>query len=459
MNEQQRNPYLAAGRSAAIQAGIIITGITLGAHREGTHESVEIDPRLRFAGDLVLWLSSTVQEIWSDVHGPHHKLRDANLVPIIKVGDALRWCETHPHADQPPLPSIFTNLDPAAALRPEDVKLVSAAAREMKVRNGTTIKELYQPPEEYTRAELQALFDNVTPRYFYETKPGRLSRLLTIHKPPVAEPLPVSDIDSIAHQLRDAHSPSLDLDGILGILLHGVGRYRTSAKVFAKERDEANDYDMSSRSKRFFVKYKKWGPVALFAGNIGYRLAKTVAKGEFSAETAKAATLEGSLAAGGALVALLFGGNLTNSGGHAGDVHPVHRLLARDLPGLWQELTVPPPVKADGTYTTDAAGLGILTEDEVSRQRQHHLYPEKIAYTTESGWRKVKQAPYGSFIEFLVRHGLGLHPGRQFGERDNPEGFDRSKRPDMPAEAVLMLEAFRVRTLAEKQHELERVAA
>jgi hypothetical protein len=437
MGETLRNPYIITGATGVGLAVAAVAGVTVVAHREYSHESLELTPPAEAVGRIALTLSATVPEIWSDVHtGPHHQIRDANLVPLIETGDYFAWRDEHPEVNYPPIPELFSNLDTPAQLSPEDIRQVWALAREIKTRRGQVIKDLYTPPASYSPEEAERLLDTKTLRFLYEDKPSK------------EIPTP-GTLASIAHLLRDPTSPHLHKNGFFGVLLGGIGLYRRPAKVFARERNITNDYDTSTWYKRLNVRYKQWGPPALFAANIGVRLGYKAATGKLTRETAKTAIASGVVSSTVTSTSVLAGSNIVNAAGHINTNKLADLFRKREWGGLWHELLEPSP-KEDGTYTNDAdgAGLGLMTQDEAARQEQHHLWPWLVAFTDKTGLEKVKQAPYGSILDFLANHKLaGLRPGRQYSERNNPEGFDRSKRPDMPAEAVLLLEAFRVRAI------------
>src|SRR5690606_6261512 len=136
------------------------------------------------------------------------------------------------------------------------------------------------------------------------------------------------------------------------------------------------------------------------------------------------------------------GGNITNSFGHAGNIDKLTMrefLAGRVYP------------KADGTYATDDKRLSPLTLDEVGGQRVHHDHPDRIAYSLREGFEKFADAPFGSFLDFLISRGLIFKPGDQF------EGEE--KRPDMPSDAVLKLQDYRAKKLAAEANNQSRQAA
>ncbi len=437
MSNRLKNPYLEAAVIGAVTAVGVVGGITIKAHREDSHESLFLDSRAQALANVALWLSGTVPAVWADVHtGPHHQMRDANIASILETGDYLKWREDNPDVESPPIPEQFSNLDPVADLSTDDIKVLSALAREIQTRKGP-IKDLYITPGGYSREEAIRLLDTEKPRYQYEAKPSKdIPKKLSF--------------DSVSHLLRDPTSPALHKNGFFGVLLGGIGLYRRAAQVFARERDATNDYDLSTWSKRLNVNYRKWGPGFLFAANIGARIGLEAANGNLNKKTAKTAIATGTASALITSGTLLAGSNIVNSAGHINVKKVTSFLGKRDLIGAKNELLKPSAKEADGTFTNDAdgVGLGLFTQDEAARQDQHHKWPWRVAFTNKTGFLKIREAPYGSALDFLAKHRLaGLRTGKQFGEKSNPEGYDKSKRPDMPAEAVLLLEAFRVRTM------------
>ena len=104
----------------------------------------------------------------------------------------------------------------------------------------------------------------------------------------------------------------------------------------------------------------------------------------------------------------------------------------------------------DGSVTTDTVHSGLpgkllswLTLDEVGGQKEHHAHPEEIAYTSQTGKDAVKEAPWGSLLEFLAKN-------KHFPLLQEGKGFEGT-RPDVPHEGVLLIQQARVRNLKKEQ--------
>ena len=221
------------------------------------------------------------------------------------------------------------------------------------------------------------------------------------------------------------------------MLTDNVPLYRSGSAPYKdnNNRPERLRQDPAERIGRHHVR----GLTAFFAGNIAISEALHVAA---SVERPVQAIVTGAVAGGLALGGLIIGGNATNSLGHGGE-KPL-RAFWRSMIGRMRGISSPPQVRSDGTFTTDEAILGPLTFDEAGNQRSHHDEPGNIAYPTKQiDLAKFLRAPFGTTLEFMTRHHILMEPGNNFKEL-----IDAGKpRPDMPSEAVLLLEAARRETL------------
>ena len=129
-----------------------------------------------------------------------------------------------------------------------------------------------------------------------------------------------------------------------------------------------------------------------------------IARGKYKPEDfAKAAVIGGAIF-GVKLGFHIAGGNITNSLGHAGKMTP-----ERFINAIFGE-EYKPVLNPDGTVSTDSVNGGLLgrlismiTFDEVGGQKEHHLGPDKIAFTSQEGIKAWWEAPWGSLLSVLAR--------------------------------------------------------
>jgi hypothetical protein len=393
---------------AAVEAAAFVAGTVILDHRALTHDSLGITDRL-------LPFFQTTQAIfadpkpWAGVHRIHHTIPDADLHPFIEVADYLDWADTKQPARHPSVPESFSNLDPCARDIPVAcVRLIGSTARK-------SVDDKYVPLKSYSPLEAARVLDNTNPRYFYEDTQTRKEKGRQTKNGSVK-------LDDIVYMLRDPHSPVLHPKGVLGVLIENVQLYDFVEKHFNNEENVSEDLKRTAFEKQL-REHRKLIRTIWFAGNV----ATTVALSD-SYEPADLAKqiLIGSTAAGLTAGLILAGGNITNSLGHAGK-YPLRALFFGRL--------VP---KDDGTYSSNAPLLNPFTLDEVGGQDEHHKRPWDIAYSSNKGIRKTIDAPFGSLLELMAKHKILLKSG---------QGFESNQRPDMPVEAVLMIQAFRRRTL------------
>ncbi len=421
LQEVLQHPATESLALAAGQAALLVAAVVAGPHRNDTHRSIELGGVAESYVDTVMWLTGQNKEVWATVHRDHHSDTDANFLPIIKTADYLEWRDARPEITEPPIPEVFTSLDPAAALTPSQVKSIGATARE-------PIIDRYSAPESYAEDTAVALLEPTLPRYLYPTNKGWLRKVLgTWYGISEYRVDPESDIDKLAVELRDHHSPALDKDGVPGILLGGVSRYRDPPAAYYKDASKRPE-DLRKTGGEAGDPAPKMGIVTLVAGNIA--LTAALHGGRQPKDIARH-VIVGGATAGVAAVGLLFGGNFINSFGHVGA-------------SLWRALrSGKPEVKPDGTYSTETLELlKLATLDEVNQDR-HHKHPEEYVYADPAltGRKKVRAAPFGSLLDVFVKRGWGLYPGK---------GFDLKpgeRRPDMPSRALEQLVAARVQTI------------
>lgn len=389
-------------------------------HRVYTHRSLAfrnegVEKAALYAGGHL-----TDTKRWACVHRVHHSTPDANLVGFVKLADYADYL-SKPGANasgHPEIPDKIYGLDPAVeSIDFNTAYEIGSLARDL-------VGGLYQPPAEYSAAAgTQILYSNAL-RYLYED-PKIMKR--DRKNPVVFDPANPPSLDQIRFLLRDPHSPALHKRGVLGILTHNVPQYgyvenNFEDPIFRPADLQSDELGEKIRNNRGKLRLAYVGGMMLTNVLLGNK--------ESAAKAARNAFL-GAAASGGAVVILIGGGNGTNALGHAGD---------------WDKLTwddikhgkVHP--KMDGTYTSNSVLLSAPTLDEVGAQEAHHDHPELIAYTEETGLAAVKSAPFGKFLEFMVRHGIIFKNG------DNFAGMDH--RPDEPSEAVLVLQDYRAKQLA-----------
>lgn len=366
-----------------------------------------------------MWLSGIKPRIWAGVHIVHHSVTDANLYPALETANYLNWRQDHSPADHPDIPRYFAGLDPGAVLRPDQVTKLGSLTDLM-------VGGRYLKPIDYTKDEAKRLLDPVSKRYLYAPKAGKQANGLYDWEQPYLHPL---SLMRLLPELRDPHSPVLHYLGIKGILRDNVPLYRSAARYMETQEAAGRDLGQDKWDRRLYDK-AKFGVGAFYAGNIALKMAT---EGSLKPFSLLKGAVKGSLIAAGAEGFLIFGGNLTNSLGHAGDTSELARAILRD------EIVMKP----DGSYATDENWLGWVSADEAGRQEAHHDRPQDIAYTQAIGLQAIKEAPFGSLLSFAARHNLLMKPGKQYGLRD---GNPIDTRPDIRTEAIIYLQQARVET-------------
>lgn len=368
-----------------------------------------------------MWELGVNPRVWAGPHEVHHRIPDANLLPIIETADYLEYRANHPEIKHPPIHELFEGLDPVAILTPIEIRAIGAAAR-------TLVEGRYDAPTSYSKKEARRLLDPKTPRYFYSDPPKFFDRLRDRQKPEVLKPQTEDrSLKRLTPELRDPYSPALHPDGVRGILKDNVACYKVAAEYY---KDPANRPERLRQERSNSILNKPGvGPTVFIAANI--LLAQIVFRKHENMTPWKRALL-GSAMAGAAMAGLVAGGNITNSIGHGGD-NPFKALFGKNGSKA--------KPKIDGTFETNAELLSLPTCDEVGGQEWHHNHPEYIAYSGQTGLKKIRQAPFGSMLDFMARHNILMKPGKNFGLKPG------EPRPDEPCEAVRMLQMARVRTM------------
>lgn len=406
-----------------------VAGVTALHHRALTHGSLEINPFLEAAINAEMKLYSPEPRIWAAVHRVHHSVPDAALDPFLDIAQVIKWKQANPDkAQEVTIPDSFPYLDPFVdAFSLSDVVEIGYHAENiMRDRLGGS----YEPPSSYTKEELQAILNPTEPMYFYRRGPKHVGDYTQRE---IAECL-----------LGDPHSPVRipppEQNGVRGVLEYNVQLYSRVSHLFRDRPDlmpkDLQNIDGSISRNRSFEDVAR--------GVMLPAVLTLIAKGKYKPEDfAKAAFT------GGAIYAIklglhIFGGNITNSLGHAG-VMTSERFINAIFGKEYK-----PVLNPDGTVSTDSVNSGVLgrlisifTGDEVGGQKEHHLGPGKIAYTSQEGIRAWMEAPWGRFLSFLAR-------SRYFPLINEGPGFDLKEgeiRPDEPNPGVLIIHRNRVRQM------------
>lgn len=411
-----------AGFLAAIPGTAFVTAYH---HRQLTHRSLELDPKLIEAGNREMAVYSPTSEIWAAVHRLHHHFPDATLAPAWRIAQAIKWVEANPlDAGGIEIPDYYPYLDlfvPRFHLN--DVLTMGHFADEyLRDRLGGT----YQPPFGYSKDELYDLLHPNQPMYLYPEE--RHKKGTEYSQDEIAEIL-----------LGDPHSPARmrRRNGVRGILESNVMLYHEASALFRARPDlMPKDLQVTEMVDPVETRINAFIEQSLKMASL-----VSMVRGKHKPEDELKALLAGVAITTVKLGFHIAGGNITNSLGHAGEMSP--RRLLEAIAAQDYELTL----NDDGTIATDAVYGGILgravswiTGDEVGGQRVHHDYPDKIAYTLQRGLRAWFEAPWGSFLEVLAEN--PYIPFIKTGE-----GFDvgdRANRPDMPSPAALLIEQRRI---------------
>lgn len=399
-------------------------GVTWEHHRAKTHQSIETHPALRHAIEFIEGTLGVDSTVWASVHLIHHEMSDANMKPFLDTYRALSWVKNNPDASYGlTVPDQFPHLDPFVdAFSQEDVETIGAHAEaSIKERLGN---EYQEPP--MSRAQVEDILNPQEPRYYYD-----------MQKPRQDEKYTQDEIETLL--LRDPHSPVLvpprngHQNGLRGVLRYNVPLFKGPGNLFKARPDLKPDH-LQSREKSKAEQALMWTAGFVAAAGITY-----AARRDFTKEGLAIAAIAGSVANASRIPTYLEGGKITNANGHwyvPGARELWKALLSRDAK---------PYIQPDGKVTMDTVNAGVLgkllsavTLDEVGGQAAHHNYPENIAYTTKTGLEGVKDAPFGKLTEAIANGPIPLfRRGKQFG------GIEKSKRPDMPNEGVILIEQRR----------------
>ncbi len=402
-----RSPWVQLGAMTLVP----LLKTTILDHREATHRSLTPGKVVRGALE-VAGAPFTDTSRWAAVHMDHHSCTDANLVPSVEIADLVDWLDTHPDvAARYAVPETFYGLDPGLPeMSRDEVLQLGKLSKQL-------VEELYVPQADYDDATIVRILYSREPRYFYEAPRGNTDAV------PVLDDAP--SLHDIRYKLRDPHSPALHPMGIAGIAMFNYGLYDDAVTFHNRNPQLVADHLQRTPRQEFIERNKKnirlWGLLG------GSALVRVLLDRPKSASGVAASAAKGVAIASAATAGLFAGSQLVNSYGHAGDLElPKKQLLKNFFTGRVE-------LKENGSYASKLPVANIPTLDEVGGQDVHHEYPEKIAYTNQTGWRKVKEAPYGSLLEFLAKHKIGMREG---------PGYE-GRRPDVPSEAIEYLMELR----------------
>ncbi|HRC28550.1 MAG TPA: hypothetical protein PKV96_04160 [Candidatus Saccharimonas sp.] len=402
-----RSPWVQLGAMTLVP----LLKTTILDHRESTHRS--LTPGKVVRGTLeVAGAPFTDTSRWAVTHIDHHSGTDANLLPTIEIADLIEWLEQNPDiAKSFPIPDSFMGLDPSVPeMSLEEVLHLGKLSRQL-------VEGRYVPQANYTNEEIQRILYSQSQRYMYETLWGNTKAVPVLGDEP--------SLYDIRYKLRDPHAPAIHRMGIIGVGLFNYGLYN-DVVTFHNRNPQLVPEHLQRTPRQEFIERNK-NKIRLYGLVGGSALLRVLLDQPKSPGDLAKSSLKGAVIAGGATAALFAGSQIVNAFGHAGDLEIPKKRLLRNL------LTGKVEVKENGSYASRLPVANIPTLDEVGGQDVHHEYPEKIAYTNQTGWRKVKEAPYGSLLEFLAKHKIGMREG---------PGYE-GRRPDVPSEAVEYLMALR----------------
>lgn len=427
--------FAKVGRNSVIAGGVLglagVGAITWHNHREKTHQSIKTHPLVELFARTEEKTIGMDPNIWASVHRIHHDTPDATLYPFYRFARAIEWIRNNPDKSQGiTLPDQVPYFDPFvdAFTFDQTMEIGKFAVERVRERLGDS----YKPPANLTHSEVVAILYPQEPQYYY---PDYHAKKAEYTQDDVAQIL-----------LTDPHSPALappkdgEVNGVRDILLHNVARYKQTANLF-KARPDLRPTDLQTDHDVANENVTK----AVVAGFVATGTAALLARRKFRIKDVAIAAAAGSAANGIRMGTEIVGGNVTNSLGHGGSLvdaikHPVSFVRTVGRSNLQLILN------EDGSLSTDTSKSGMLgkilswvTFDEVGGQDEHHHHPDKIAYTSKTGWRKAVDAPWGTFTEFLANSGIPiLERGNAFSE------LDGQRRPDETNPAVLLIQAIRI---------------
>lgn len=419
---------VAAGLALAIPG---IAGVTALHHREETHESLELHPVLKTLIRAEMRVYSPDSTIWAAVHRIHHSVPDATLAPFYRITRAIDWMQANPkQAQGVTIPDSYQYLDRFVdRFSREDVLTIGHYAEDLMIeRLGGT----YEPPSSYTEEELKVLLNPTEPMYFYPKGPKHAGEYTQDE---------IADI-----LLGDPHSPVRipppQKNGVRGVLEDNVELYRIASHLF-RDRPELKPKDLQTGK---VVDHQKVRYIGFVEGSLVAAGLVLLYRNKYEPKDFLKALLAGTAINTVKLGFHIAGGNVTNSLGHAGKMTPERNRIAI----FGKEYR--PDLNPDGTVSTDSVNGGLLgrlismfTFDEVGGQKEHHLGPDKIAFTSQEGIKAWMEAPWGMFLSVLAR-------SRYFPFIKEGPGFE-GDRPDKPSPGVELIHLRRAKQMEVSKHQ------
>jgi hypothetical protein len=416
--------------AAGVAAGIFgVAGITLRNHRELTHRSIKLHPWLQKVFDFeqrTIGIDGPIP--WADTHRTHHHDSDLTRKTFLDIYRGVMAMEEGAFDGVGiVVPNTIRGLDPAVEefTLAEVMQIGKEADEYIRKRLGNRFNE-----PTYSAERLKELFSG-KPAYFYP-KPHKRGK-----------PYTQDEIERIL--LTDPHGPPLvgprengieEVNGVKTVALENINMYSQSADLLRANpwliSEDLRPADGDLGKARWYHKTAGFAiPAALMF----------VRNGEYNPRGLGKAIIQGAAINAIRVGMEIFGGNVTNSLGHAG----AGMLTERKLVEAIRNGTLKIEVNDDGSFTTNADGAGLFgkfikyaTLDEVSGQKNHHDAPWDPAYTKESGWRGFVEAPWGKTIGYLAK-------AKWFPLIEEGEGFGvpNNERPDMPSTALALIQQIR----------------
>lgn len=427
---------VAAGGVLAIPG---IAGVTAYHHRELTHRSLKLHPWVQNAIKWEMRVYSPQAVIWAAVHRLHHSQPDVDLKGFLDTTRIIDWIEQNrDRAGGVRIPDEYKFLDRYKKTFPKnDVLNIGLQAEGMMI---DLLGNEYKRPEDYTEEEIKGFLE---PQSF------------RVYKPRPNKNADYTQDEIETYYLRDPHAPSLDEEGVHGILKWNPLRYSAVSRMYRNRPDlMPKDLKIDKLVNHKLTRYRGFveSSAVIAAGVFGLSLLSGY---EYNPQMILDALATGTAINTVKLGFHIMGGSFTNAWGHAGEINPI-RFIRATFDKNYRII----PNPEEGTVSTNgdtgglvAEALGKVTFDEANRQRDHHFLPWQIEYTIHKGLRAWRDAPWGMILKTMAdsRFVPFIQPG---------EGFDLEEgktRPDMPGPGVEYIHELRKKQI--KQDELLAVAA
>ena len=419
--EIMRAAAIATSAAAAETLGLL-AGTRSNVHMgDRSHNSLSVNKPTGLVLDAVM-TPYTDPSSWGATHiEGHHKLADANVKPYIEIADALNWHEGNPYKLHFDPPEYFDNLDYIArGISLESVWEIGSQARDLALEGG------YEPKDDYTQLEFDAVFDSTKPRFVYENMHERAKR-------PIPGQWPADKqigLEDVWFRLMDPHSPSLHPEGpkLIPFFRDMIPLMYSSVERNWDSNQQLPDYAKRDELQQWHYEHRKLSLRILVLAHALGGAAIGIAAGERKPAQIAKNGLAGAAVIALAGVGLIAGGTITNYFGH----------LGADPMGAVRTGKITP--HEDGSLATNGHTLlSALTLDEAGWQGNHHNHPDRIDF----GDGTPSKAPVGYSLKRLADKGLlGLGHGSGFNDPEH--------RPDEVHQAVKSIQHERVRTIQSK---------